>query len=51
MKREPRVRDATQTDLRREFGRRGQSYWQWGIAALIAFSVLDYLCMGLKVMK
>jgi hypothetical protein len=46
-----RVRDSTQTDLKREFRRRGHTDWQWGIAALLAFSILDYLCMGLKVMK
>jgi hypothetical protein len=38
-----RVRDARQTDLKREFGRRGHAEWQWGLAALIAFSILDYL--------
>jgi hypothetical protein len=46
-----RIRDATQTDLKREFERRGHTEWQWMIPALLAFAILDYLCMGLKVMK
>jgi hypothetical protein len=46
-----RVPDATQTDLRREFRKRGHAEWQWGLAALIAFSILDYLCLGMKMMK
>jgi hypothetical protein len=46
-----RVRDATQTDLKREFERHGHTDWQWVMAALLAFSMLDYLCMGLKAMK
>jgi hypothetical protein len=46
-----RVREATQTDVKREFERRGHTDWQWTMAALVAFSILDYLCMGLKVMK
>jgi hypothetical protein len=51
MKSRFRVRDATQTDLRREFRRRGHTDWQWMIVAFLAFSILDYLCMGLKAMK
>jgi hypothetical protein len=46
-----RVREATQTDVKREFERRGHTDWQWTMAALVAFAILDYLCMGLKVMK
>jgi hypothetical protein len=46
-----RVRDATQTDLKREFERRRHTDWQWVIAALLAFAILDYLCVGLNVMK
>jgi hypothetical protein len=51
MRSKSRVRDATQTDLKREFNRRGQTSWQWGIAALVAFTILDYLCFGMKMMK
>jgi hypothetical protein len=46
-----RIRDSTQTDLKREFERRGHTGWQWAIAASLAFSILDYLCFGLKMMK
>jgi hypothetical protein len=46
-----RVRDSTQTDLKREFGRRGHTDWQWVIVAFLFFAILDYLCWGLKVMK
>jgi hypothetical protein len=46
-----RVREATQADVKREFERRGHTDWQWTMAALVAFAILDYLCMGLKVMK
>jgi hypothetical protein len=46
-----RIRDARHTDLNKEFQRRGHTDWQWVIAALLAFSILDYLCMGLNVMK
>jgi hypothetical protein len=46
-----RIRNSTQTDLKREFERRGHTDWQWMITALLAFAILDYLCMGLKMMK
>jgi hypothetical protein len=46
-----RVRDSMQTDIRREFERRGHTDWQWVTAALLAFSILDYLCFGMKMMK
>jgi hypothetical protein len=46
-----RPRDATQTDLKREFESRGRSDWRWYITALLAFSILDYLCFGQKMMK
>jgi hypothetical protein len=46
-----RARDATQTDLKREFKRRGPVEWQWGITALLAFAILDYLTFGMKMMK
>jgi hypothetical protein len=46
-----RVREATQTDIKREFERRGHTDWQWTMATLVAFAILDYLCMGLNVMK
>jgi hypothetical protein len=46
-----RVRDATQTNLKREFQRRGHTNWRWFLTALIAFSILDYLCLGMKMMK
>jgi hypothetical protein len=46
-----RVPDATQTDLKREFGRRGRTDWQWVIVALLAFAILDYLTFGMKMMK
>jgi hypothetical protein len=46
-----RIRDATQTDLKSEFERRGHTDWQWAMTALVAFAILDYLCLGLKVMK
>jgi hypothetical protein len=51
MKSRFRPRDARQTDLKREFRKRGHTEWQWGLAALIAFSILDYLCFGMKMMK
>jgi hypothetical protein len=46
-----RIRDSTQTDLKREFERRMHTDWQRMIAALFAFAILDYLNMGLKVLK
>jgi hypothetical protein len=46
-----RIRDAKQTDLRREFERRRHTDWQSLITALLFFSILDYLCLGLKMMK
>jgi hypothetical protein len=46
-----RPRDATQTDLKRKFRKRGHAERQWGLAALIAFSILDYLCLGMQMMK
>jgi hypothetical protein len=51
MKSRFRARDARQTDLKREFERRGHAEWRWGIAALLAFAILDYLCLGMKMMK
>jgi hypothetical protein len=46
-----RIRDSTQTNLKREFEMRGHTDWQWVITALLAFSTLDYLCLGMKMMK
>ena len=46
-----RIRDATQKDIRREFNSRGPNDWQWVIAALLAFSILDYLCFGMTMTK
>jgi hypothetical protein len=46
-----RIRDAKHTDLNREFKRTRHTGWQWFIIALLAFTILDYLCLGLKAMK
>jgi hypothetical protein len=51
MKSRFRARDAAQKDIRREFESRGHADWQWWIAALLAFAILDYLCFGMKMMK
>jgi hypothetical protein len=45
------VKLATQTDAKREFKYPRHTGWQWFVVTLVAFAIMDYLCLGLKVMK
>ena len=39
------VRSSSQTDLNREFKGQRRIGWNWFLIALLAFTVIDYLCL------
>jgi len=40
------VRFSSQTDLNREFRRERRIGWNWFLIALLAFTIIDYLCLS-----